>query len=355
MTVTIAERRFLCPACGGALHWQPVRQALACAACGAAEPAPSSPPTVLPEHPLDEGLRAAHAPSAPSERVAYQCGTCRALSYVDQDARAEKCPFCGAGALLPYDAHADPFHPETLIPFAVSEPDARASAQRWIRAQWFAPPVLARRARTGVIRASYVPFWTFDAHALGHWERAGTRGIVNMDFVDVLACADPQEDAALLEALEPWPTRMRRAWDPRYVAGWTVASGTGRLPEASVAAHARMERDLVATAVRNQTAREREKVRLMGIEYTRETFAQTLLPIWRLDYTYLGRPYRIVINGANGTAVGKAPVSAVKIALVAVVALWLYVLAEDSATALAIPAWIARTVTWLVTRPFGGP
>jgi len=96
-------------------------------------------------------------------------------------------------------------------------------------------------------------------------------------------------------------------------------------------------------------------VRLMGVEYTRETFAQTLLPVWRLDYTYFGFPYRIVINGANGTAVGKAPVSAVKIALVAIVALWLFVLVQDPPAALAIPAWIARAVTWLVTRPFAGP
>jgi hypothetical protein len=331
-----------------------MHQTLACTACGA--PQPLDPPPVeqatFIEHGLADSLQVARLAQPAPGRVAVKCGSCQAVSYFDRATAADLCPFCGSAAIVPYDALGDRFQPESVIPFLVPEADARTRALLWIHSAWLAPRKLARLARTDVVKGVYVPFWTFDAHAVGHWEGPGNRGIIEMDFDDLLVCADPNADAALLQQLEPWPAKGLRPYDPRFVAGWSVVRYQLGLDDATTQAHARMDRELLAAAKRNQPSKQRDKMRMLGAEYARETCKQTLLPVWLLDYTYLGRPYRIAINGASGIASGKAPTSLVKVALLAVAALWVYVLFQDPETAFEIPVWIVKGLWRLVTWPF---
>ena len=115
-----------------------------------------------------------------------------------------------------------------------------------------------------------------------------------------------------------------------------------------------MERELAAAAKRDRPAKEREKLKLATVEYLRETCKQTLLPIWLLDYRYLGRSYRIAIDGASGRVVGEAPKSFVKAALATVAVLWLILLFGDADTALSIPQRMAEGVRWLMRRSISG-
>jgi hypothetical protein len=271
VTATIELHSLACPGCGGDQRWDPARQVLACTACGRA------------------GALLASA--------------------ADDDAD-------DATAVIPAtDAHGR--MPQMIAPFAVVEADARANALAWIRAQWLAPSSLSRHARRGRVKGAYLPFWVFDAHAVGHWEAPGVRGIIEMDFDNIPVSADPAADAPLLASLEPWPARWLRPFDARFAAGWAVELGPRELVDALPLAHQRMERDLIAAARRNQTSKQRDKMRLLGAEYVRETSVLALLPVWSLDYVYLGRLYRIAVNGATGKAVGTAPVSLVKVALAA--------------------------------------
>ena len=97
------------------------------------------------------------------------------------------------------------------MPFLIAAQDARAAAARWIRSAWFAPSKLARLARSDAVKGVYLPFWTFDAHAVAHWDTpGGTRGIIEMDFDDLLVCGDRQADPQLMERLEPYPAKALR-------------------------------------------------------------------------------------------------------------------------------------------------
>jgi len=355
MTEAIAERQFTCPNCGGELAWQPAQKTLVCPSCGTALPPipqPAVAPTLL-EHGLAESLRIAASNHADVGKVAVQCGNCRAVSYFDRGTAADRCPFCGAAEVVPYDAFHDRFRPESIVPFLVAVQDARAAAARWVRGEWFAPSKLARLARTDAVKGVYLPFWTFDAHAVAHWDTtSGTRGIIEMDFDDLLICGDREADPQLLDRLEPYPAKTLRPYDPRYVAGWTAVRAQRELDEAVTLAHARMERELAATAKRNRPAKEREKLRLATVEYARETCKETLLPVWLLDYRYLGKSYRIAVNGATGQAAGYAPKSLLKLTLLGLGACWLYLFLEDPGTALEVPLWIAKGLWWTIKRPF---
>jgi predicted RNA-binding Zn-ribbon protein involved in translation (DUF1610 family) len=354
MTEAIEELRFPCPNCGCELTWSPVQKTFVCTSCGTTLP----PTATTITH--SKSLERSSGPGSQGEmrakaqdRAAFRCDACHAVSYFERGSAVARCPYCGAAALAPYDAFVDFFRPERIVPFLTSEAQARAAAAQWIRRAWLPPSGLARLARTGAIKGAYLPFWTFDAHAIAHWDRAGgVRGIIEMDVDDVLVCAHRGVDPQLGAQLAPFPAKAFRAYDPRYAAGWTVSPAQREQDDAMRISHGQIERELLAAARHSQPAKERDKMQLRGVEYTRETCRQTLLPVWTLDYTYFRRSYRIAVNGATGKPTGSVPTSVIKVALLTIIALWICVSLADPDLALRIPLSIAKGIGWIVTWPF---
>lgn len=212
-----------------------------------------------------------------------------------------------------------PQSPQQIAPFVLAEADARAAALIWLEARWLTPWTLARQARRNAPAAGFVPCWIFATHAVAHWEGPGLRGIIEMDFVDLAISADPAADA-LPDSLAPWPSQALRPLEPQYAGDRPQGRATRDVGDAATLAHQRMERDLLATARRSQPAKQRDKLRLLGVEYPRETSALALLPVWLVDCVYFGRTHRIAINGVTGRVGGSVPLSIEKI-VVAVAAL----------------------------------
>ena len=195
--------------------------------------------------------------------------------------------------------------------FAFGEAEARAAALAWIHRRWAASPTLSRHALEGPIASIWIPFWLIDAHGVAHWEAPALRGIVEMDFGALPVCAEMGADPVLMEALEPWPQSAVHLLDPRDAAGRAVAPAALSRDDAIVAARRRMERELSATARRNQPAAMRDRMRMLSVEYPRETCECVLLPLWRFDDVRLGRRWRVVVNGVTGRAAG-APAGALR-------------------------------------------
>jgi len=202
--------------------------------------------------------------------------------------------------------------PRRIAPFALAEADARAAALAWLETRWLAPSTFAGQARRNSLAPSFVPCWIFAGHAVGHWEGPGLRGIVEMDFSDIPISADPAADA-LPDSLAPWPPRALRGVDSQPGEDRPQGRATRDVADAATLAHQRMERELMATARRSQPAKQRDRLRLLGVEYPRETSVLALLPVWSLDCAYLGRSHRIEINGATGRVSGSVPASVAKI------------------------------------------
>ncbi len=225
-----------------------------------------------------------------------------------------------------------PQSPEQIAPFVLTEADARAAALIWLEARWLTPWTFAGQASRNPPAASFVPCWVFATHAVAHWEGPGLRGIIEMDFVDLAISADPAADA-LPDSLAPWPTQALRPLEPEYAGDRPQGRATRDVGDAATLAHQRIERDLLATARRSQPAKQRDKLRLLGVEYPRETSVLTLLPLWLVDCIYLGRTHRIAINGVTGRVGGRVPVSIEKIVVAATALLALCVVVAWHAAA----------------------
>ena len=377
-----AEHRWPCARCGAPLRFEPGATELRCPFCGHVQAiAPSAGRTArraLGELPLDAGLRD-DLPEGMVEPVrSTRCPSCGATVEAKGAEFALPCPFCASPVVI--DAgDVRRIRPQALIPFALTEDQARDALTRWLGGLWFAPNALLQYTRAGRAMAGlYVPFWTFDADTRttysgqrgDHWYETRmvtvnvggrmqqqarqvrhtrwtpARGQVARGFDDVLVTASAGLPQGLGDALTPWDLGALVPYSPDYLAGFRAEGYTISLRDGHAAARERMAQ-IIAGDVRRAIGGDEQRMIRSDTDWSGETFKHILLPVWMAAYRYGGKSYRFLVNGQTGEVQGERPYSAWKIAFAglaaALLALALVYLRDPAALGLPVPGWM----TWV--------
>lgn len=339
----VALDKFSCPACGGEANWNPARQKLVCPFCGTESPARLDESGRIVEHDLVAALRdlgdARRGWQAEKRQV--KCGSCNAISVLDPDRQAQNCEFCGSAQLVAYEETKPGFSPESVLPFKVSEPQARDRIRAWYGKLWLAPNKLKKMALTDTVRGIYLPYWTFDAQVDARWTadagyyyyttetytengRTQTRQVRNVRwepaagrlqhfFDDDLVCASVGVHPSLLRGVEPFPTTELKPYHSGFVAGWIVERYQIDLVEAAGRAREAMDAKLQAMCG-SQVPGDTYRNLIVHADYSGQTFKHILAPLWLVSYTYGRNAYQCVLNGVTGAIAGEYPKSPWKIA-----------------------------------------
>ncbi len=359
MADVVAQNKFPCPACGAEATWNPGKQALVCNYCGTTSPAqletrPGG-ETVIEERDLAAALRSIPDDQRgwQAERVEVLCQSCQAISVFAPSRVGQRCDFCGSASLVPYSETREPFRPESLLPFKISDTQVRESIRQWYGQRWFAPNALGARAMTDQLKGVYLPYWTFDAQVHADWsaesgyyyyvtehytDAQGKRqsrqvrkirwqpsaGSLDHFFDDELVCASKGVDHALIAEIEPFPTKDLLHYQPGYLAGWIVERY-----QIDLIAAAQHSRQVMSAKLQQQCARQvpgdTHRNLRVAADWSGQTFKHILVPVWLLTYQYHGTTYHVLVNGYNGAIAGNYPKSVWKI-LFAVLGVLLFVL-----------------------------
>lgn len=359
------EYRWPCDACGADLRFAPGAVELRCVHCGHVQPIPAAPASArtraLGELDLDRALRDALPPADMAEPRTTPCPSCGALVEFQGATHAAECPFCATPVVIGTGTTRQ-IKPQAVIPFALTETQARDAMTTWLGRLWFAPGGLVEYARKGrALTGIYSPWWTFDAatrsryrgqrgdyyyttrsvsvvvngkpetrqERVRHTRWTPVSGWVSRAFDDVLVLGATSLPRSYAEALAPWDLTALEPYRPDYLAGFTAEGYTVPLPEA----HARA-RDIMAGVIRGDVIRaiggDDQQVTRIDTAHSAETFKHILLPVWMAAYRYNGKTYRFVVNGQTGRVRGERPWSVWKIALAVIggaaligVAVWL--------------------------------
>lgn len=312
-------------------------------------PLPGLQSTDIVEHDLTAALRNLQGERRGWARTSrmIQCQQCRAISVFAAEKQAQRCEFCGSASIVDYDTDEDVIRPEAVLPIQISEAKAREIIRHWYGKLWWAPNALKRRALTDTAKGVYLPYWTFDAYTDARWQaEAGyyytetetyfdngqmkTRpvqrirwqyasGQLSHFFDDTLVCGSRGVHAALLRAIEPFPTTERgvgalKPYDPAYVSGWTVERYQIDLIQAAKLSRERMLDETRALCARQVPGDTHRNLRVEAT-FSRQTFKHILAPVWLISYVYNGRDFQVVINAVTGKIDGEYPKSWVKITL----------------------------------------
>ncbi|WP_022706601.1 hypothetical protein [Paracoccus zeaxanthinifaciens] len=377
MTDQTQEHRFPCSRCGASLRFRPGQREMVCDWCGHVQPigpgdarAPGRQPDAGPADPAlqwDAAHKAPELAEIPLERGLHldrdggdivhevrtlSCPNCGARVDLDDTHHASACPFCATPVVTDTGATRR-IKPQAVLPFRLTEAEARKAMSDWLGGLWFAPSGLVAYARkdkhlTGV----YSPFWTFDADSRSrysgqrgdvyyetHWVTETVngksrrvarrvakvrwrpaRGRVARSFNDVLVPASTSLPQRFTGAMAPWDLSHLAVYRPDFLAGFEAEGYTVALADGHGAARAQMAR-VIEGDVRRDIGGDRQRIDSIASEFDAETFKHILLPIWTAAYRYNGRSFRFVVNGQSGRVMGERPWSAWKIAGAAVAAL----------------------------------
>jgi predicted RNA-binding Zn-ribbon protein involved in translation (DUF1610 family) len=177
-TAPASQHRFPCEACGSDLRFDPGSGELLCPHCGNRQPvaAERTPWSAIRE--LD--FRAALSESLPASETeevrGVSCSSCGAQIELGTDLHSKECPYCASPVVTDTGSHRQ-IKPKGVLPFALTEAEARKAMKDWLGSLWFAPNGLQQYARKGRrMDGIYVPYWTFDADTKSRY--SGERGTV---------------------------------------------------------------------------------------------------------------------------------------------------------------------------------
>ncbi|OIQ72916.1 hypothetical protein GALL_454530 [mine drainage metagenome] len=352
MPDTTADTHYKCEQCGAELRFAPGQTMLVCDHCGHKQAIPDSGPASISEIAYQTALANALPPSAMEDVRNCTCPSCGASFSLPPDVHASVCPFCATPVVADTGATRH-FKPQAVVPFNVTEPQARQSMTQWLGQLWFAPGGLVDYARKGrAMSGMYVPYWTFDAatqsryrgqrgeyyyetqtvmvEVNGRMEQREEQvqriawypvsGQVARNFDDVLVMASTSLPRHYIDGLQPWDLTALKPYSPDYLAGFGAEGYTVGLEEG----HS-MARTIMDGVIRDDIARDiggdQQRIEAMSTDVSDETFKHILLPIWMAAYKYGGKTYRFVVNGQTGRVQGERPWSKWKIATAVIAAL----------------------------------
>lgn len=377
------ERRWPCSQCGADLRFQPGQTQLVCDHCGHAETIPEAArparSRALGEIDLARGLAHDLPEGAEEEVRSTSCPNCGAVVEFQGATHATECPFCATPVAIDTGTRRQ-IKPQALIPFALTEAQARDALTKWLGSLWFAPNGLLEYTRKGRAMAGiYVPFWTFDADTSSRYsgargdhyytERTVTvqvngrseqrtervrhtrwtpvSGHVARRFDDQVVMASTSLPRRLGDELTPWDFTALAPYSPDYLAGFQAEGYTVALADGHAVARDRMAAQ-IDRDVRADIGGDEQRVTSIDTDWQDETFKHLLLPVWTAAYKYSGKSYRFVVNGQTGEVQGERPWSVWKIAfaalgVAALVALGFYIkdptlFGQDQV----LPDWLSR-------------
>lgn len=343
------QQHFPCEQCGADLIYQPGSESLACNYCGHQNNIRPS-QEVIREYSFEQALRAIEtAKLRPLDNTqVIKCPNCAATFELIPNRHAGDCPFCGTPVVTGTE-QARLFQPKSLLPFLITEKDARASFDRWISGLWFAPSALKNKAkRDEKLLGIYIPYWTYDSHTdtfyrgergIIYYERqlvtvmvdgrprqqvqnvprirwTPVSGRVRLFFDDVLVGATHTLPRTILDRLEPWDLPNLVPYNESYLSGFQSEIYQIDLDEGFGLARDIMD-NRIYNAVISDIGGDQQRVHNLQTGHHAITFKHLLLPVWSAAFRYSGKTYRFVINGRNGKTQGERPYSIVKIAMAA--------------------------------------
>jgi predicted RNA-binding Zn-ribbon protein involved in translation (DUF1610 family) len=349
-TAPAYAHRFPCEACGSDLRFDPGSGDLVCGHCGNRQPISSERTPWGGIRELDfRAAQEAKLPAAETEDVrGVSCTSCGAHIELGTDIHAKECPYCASPVVTDTGTHRQ-IKPKGVLPFALTESQARKAMTDWLGRLWFAPNGLQQYARKGrKMDGIYVPYWTFDADTKSRYTgergtvyyvtqtvtRNGRReqvrvprvrwapasGRVARFFDDVLVLASRSLPKRFTDGLEPWDLSALSPYRPEYLAGFLAEGYQVTLEDGFTEARAYMDR-MIDRDVRFDIGGDQQRVHRIETSVSDVTFKHILLPVWMAAYKYRGQTYRFVINGRTGRVQGERPYSAWKIAFAVIVGL----------------------------------
>ncbi|MBO4323603.1 MAG: hypothetical protein J5836_02970 [Clostridia bacterium] len=334
-----------CKSCGGTMIFDPATQSLKCEHCGNTEKIDKDKNVI--ERDIEEGFEKAVKLKV-GEQVVYKCHNCGAEVVLNADESAAICPFCSTSNIIK-EEFFEGIKPQVVVPFKFGGETASEYAKKWAKRRIFAPRKFKKTLESENMRGVYEPCFTFDSHTFSSYRgRVGDRhtrtvgsgknrrtetyivyrnvsGTYDRFFDDVLVANNANFDQSKLSSLSPFDLSSQVVYERKYLAGYCSEVYQRDVKGSWSAAKGIMD-DRLYSEIKSTLHCDVVDYLNISTEHTGVTYKYLLLPIYFMSYRFKGKDYGVMINGSNGRASGKTPISPIRVIIAAILGLALLAL-----------------------------
>ncbi len=326
---------YKCPACSGALEFDPATQKMLCPFCGSSfEMEELREKDAQTEQAQTGEWQSAQAEEWDDDNVAvYRCESCGGEIVGDETTAATACPFCGNPVVMAGRV-SGAFKPEYVLPFQLEKKAAKEKLKQYLGKKKFAPSAFLRENRIEEIRGLYVPVWLYDSdiHAAARFEatrkrtwRQGDTEYTETSYYDVyregdMAFANVPVDGStkmpedLLESVEPFDFGKAVPFQTAYLAGYLADKYDVSMEQGAARVNERIQQSAEDTLRKTVKNFDSVEARSTQTQLLRGVAKYALYPVWLLNTVYRGETYTFAMNGQSGKFVGNVPVDNGKLA-----------------------------------------
>ena len=321
--------------------FSPASGKLRCEFCGTESPIDTTLSEIR-EYPFREALsKLSHQDAVPIDKT-VTCKKCGSTFTLTPYSVSSNCPYCGTPAITEFVRE---IVPESLIPFQITQKEAKERFRQWIGSLWFAPTALTKYFQGDEkLKGYYLPYWTYDSDTVtrysgmrgdtyyvtatrtvirnGREERVQVQeprinwtpasGTVMLSFDDITVGADKTLSRTIIKSVGPWNTQSLKTFDKKYLSGFQAEEYTIGLDNGFEYAKAKMS-GTIADAIRRDIGGDQQQVHTVDTQYNNTTYKSVLFPLWTADFKWKGKVYNYAINAQTGKISGERPYSVAKI------------------------------------------
>ncbi len=335
---------YTCPSCGAPLKFSPSTGKLTCEFCHTStEIAPRD--NQIEEFDLHSALSRLDQNSPKEINKEVECSKCGNNFTLTPFSVSTNCPYCGTPAITEF---VNSIKPESIIPFEITQKEAKQIFAKWINSLWFTPGKLKKLVDTDkALKGYYLPFWTFDADTVTPYRGqrgdiyyvtvrkrviidgkeqivhtqeprikwTHTSGEVRRYFDDVTVEASNTLSRKIISQLGNWDTSRSKPFDEEYLSGFDSEEYSIGLDNGFEMARSKMD-TIIRYDIYQDIGGDKQQIDWMQTHYHNNRFKNALFPIWTANFEYKNKTYYYAINGQTGEIAGERPYSYTKIFLI---------------------------------------
>jgi len=267
------------------------------------------------------------------ETDSYSCNNCGAKVISGDSVTATFCAYCGSPAII-MERISGGAKPVRIIPFTFGREETEKEFLKWCSGKKLLPRKFTSKENIGRLTGMYVPFWLFDyAVDVNVWQdmvyiekheqglssvgnlAAQKSGLLIWEKVPIVGSS--KMDHRLMQLIEPYNYSQLRAFEMTYLAGF-------------YAERYDVQKELLNHRIKNRVKKfvqdavldDRDPSRLetnysdLSI-YHPPVGEYVLMPVWFMNYKYMGKTFTFLLNGQTGKVAGEFPISWAKVGLIA--------------------------------------
>ena len=266
----------------------------------------------------------------------FTCQSCGAEVIAETDNTAATfCVYCHSPVVLTNRLKGE-FKPDRVIPFKISEEDAKKRFREFCKKKWFLPKDFGSSAQLDMMKGVYYPYWLVDSHrdggisataekvrrwTEGDYEYKETKiykirraGVINFTKFPQSALSE-DNSKNILKYVNPYDDEELKPFTMAYLSGFLAEKRD--LERNQVQSEVDKALAEYAKKIYRDTVEGYDSVTIdsFDINTIDEHWNYALMPVWMMTFKYRDKMYMYAMNGQTGKNFGALPLDKGKLAL----------------------------------------